>query len=88
MMPWRLEANNALTQRFEVPADDLLGPLQLSRAAAPDYSTHATVSLRTGGKVVAIAEDRLRFRHVSDSGTACSTSLPLHTLVAFRDIVK
>jgi hypothetical protein len=83
MMPWRLKANNALTQRLKSLPMIFLG-LPASSAAAPDYSTHATVSLRTGCKVVAIAEDHLRFRHVSERGTAhTATFLPLHTLVTF-----
>jgi hypothetical protein len=53
MMPWRLEANAALTQRLKsLPTIFLGSHLQLLELQLQNYSTHATVSLRTGGKVV------------------------------------
>jgi len=63
MLPSRLKANSAQTQHFEkkVPAMIFSGTFQLSRPAAPDYSTFTPRLTTTGCKVVGIAEDRYAF---------------------------
>jgi hypothetical protein len=66
MMPWRLEANAALTQRLKSLPTISLGVLfSFLELQLQNYSTHATVSLRTGGKVV---RDRRKTAYAYASG--------------------
>jgi hypothetical protein len=73
MMPWRLEANAALTQHLRSLPTIFLGSLQLLELQLQNYSTHATVSLRTGGKVVRdCRRPHYASGNVSDGGCRCA----------------